>query len=197
MALSWVVSCAYLHMDLHPHLTRANNFMTTDLLIFATCDLCDAFKSDTSGTVNALPVLWRSFGKRASWAGPVATVQCVDDNSLVKAFVESPGLGRVLVVDGGASMARGLLGGNLGSAAASNGWAGVLVNGCVRDVAELAQCDVGIFALASNPMPTNRQNLGVRDVPVCIGGHWIYPGDWLYADADGVVVSRQPIHIQQ
>jgi regulator of ribonuclease activity A len=102
-----------------------------------------------------------------------------------------------MVVDGGASMARGLLGGNLGSAAASNGWAGVLVNGCVRDVAELAQCDVGIFALASNPMPTNRQNLGMRDVPVRIEGHWIYPGDWLYADADGVVVSRQPIHIHQ
>ncbi len=98
--------------------------MTTDLLIFATCDLCDTFKSDTSGTVNALPALWRSFGKRASWAGPVATVQCVADNSLVKAFVESPGLGRVLVVDGGASMARALLGGQLrlGSSQQWLGW---------------------------------------------------------------------------
>ncbi|UFS57052.1 ribonuclease E activity regulator RraA [Comamonadaceae bacterium M7527] len=160
----------------------------------STCDLCDAYKSDASCSVWALPNVWRSFGKRDYFAGPVTTVQCLDDNSLVKAAVESPGLGRVLVVDGAASLARALLGGNLGAAAAVNGWAGLLINGAVRDVAELALCEVGIFALASNPMPTDRKGQGLADVSVHIQGCHIRAGDWLYADADGVVVSRTPIH---
>ena len=160
----------------------------------STCDLCDAYKSDTSGLVTAMPNVWRSFGQRAAFAGPVTTVKCLDDNSLVKAAVESAGQARVLVVDGAASMARALLGGNLGAAAAANGWAGLVINGCVRDVAELARCDVGIFALASVPMPTQRKEQGLRDLAVQINGCWIKPGDWLYADADGVVVSRKPVH---
>jgi regulator of ribonuclease activity A len=163
-------------------------------LSIATCDLCDRFKSDASARVQALPAMWRAYGARVAFAGPVATVKCLDDNSLVKSAVESPGLGRVLVVDGAGSMARALLGGNLGAAAAANGWAGLLIHGCVRDVAELAQCDVGILALASNPMPTHRQGQGLADVPVHIGGCWIAPGNWLYADADGVVVSTAPVH---
>lgn len=164
-------------------------------LHIVTCDLCDIYKSDTSGVISALPNVWRSFGKRAFFAGPVSTVKCLDDNSLVKAAVESPGLGRVLVVDGAGSVARALLGGNLGAAAAANGWAGLLINGAVRDVAELALCDLGLFALASNPMPTDRKGQGQGDVPVHIQGCWIHPGDWLYADADGVVVSRTPVHV--
>ena len=160
----------------------------------STCDLCDTYKSDVSCAVSALPNVWRSFGKRTHFAGPVTTVKCLEDNSLVKVAVESPGLGRVLVVDGAGSLARALLGGNLGAAAAANGWAGLLINGAVRDVAELALCEVGIFALASNPMPTDRKGQGQADVPVHIKGCPIQAGDWLYADADGVVVSRTPIH---
>lgn len=160
----------------------------------STCDLCDAYKSDASRAVSALPNVWRSYGKRAYFAGPVTTVKCLDDNSLVKAAVESKGLGRVLVVDGAGSLSRALLGGNLGAAAAANGWAGLLINGAVRDVAELALCDVGIFALASNPMPTDRKGQGLADVSVHIQGCHIQVGDWVYADADGVVVSRIPLH---
>ena len=158
---------------------------------FATCDLCDAHKTETDGAFRVLPPVFRDFGGRSRFAGPVATVRCFEDNSCLKAAVESPGQGRVLVVDGGGSLRRALLGGNLGAAAARNGWAGVLIDGCVRDVAELAACDAGIRALAAMPLPTERRNEGQRDVPVRIQGVWVRPGDWLYADADGIVVLAE------
>ena len=156
---------------------------------FATCDFCDTHKSDTSGSFRVLPPVFHDYGGLRSFSGQVSTVKCFEDNSLVKAAVDSPGQGRVLVVDGGASLRRALLGGNLGAAAARNGWAGVLIDGCVRDLAELAACQVGIRALAPMPLPTDKRNEGQRDVPVQIQGVWVRPGDWLYADADGVVVS--------
>ncbi len=155
---------------------------------FATCDLCDAHKHDASGGFRVLAPAFRDFGGVQKFSGLVATVKCFEDNSQVKAAVESPGLGRVLVVDGGGSLRRALLGGNLGAAAARNGWAGVVIDGCVRDVAELAQSLVGIRALASMPLPTDRRSEGQRDGPVQIQGVWVRPGDWLYADEDGMVV---------
>jgi len=162
---------------------------------FATCDLCDAFIK--AGAVDAsfrvLPPMFRSFGGRASFCGPVVTVKCFEDNSLVKAAVDSPGLGRVLVVDGGGGLRRALVGGNLAVAAARNGWAGVLVDGAVRDVAELAACDVGILALAAMPLPTVKRNEGQAGVPVQVQGVPVNPGDWLYADADGVLLSPGPL----
>jgi regulator of ribonuclease activity A len=153
-----------------------------------TCDLCDARKGDTSGALRVLSPVFRSFGAHARVAGTVSTIRCFEDNSLLKAAVESPGQGRVLVVDGGASTRRALVGGNLAAAAARNGWAGVVVNGAVRDVAELRQAAVGIFALAAVPMPPDKRNEGQRDVPVRVQGEWIRPGDWLCADDDGIVV---------
>jgi regulator of ribonuclease activity A len=98
----------------------------------------------------------------------------------------------VLVVDGGASVRRALVGGNLGAAAARNGWAGVVVDGAVRDVAELGALDVGIRALAPMPLPTEKRNQGQRDVPVVVQGVIVRPGEWLYADEDGIVVMPQP-----
>ena len=154
----------------------------------ATCDLCDAHKNDSSGAFRVLPPVFRDFGGRAAFAGPVTTVKCFEDNTSVKAAVESPGHGRVLVVDGAGSLRRALLGGNLGAAAARNGWAGLVIDGCVRDVAELAACDVGIRALAAMPLPTDRRAPGLVDVPVLIQGEWVRPGDRLVADADGIVV---------
>ena len=161
-------------------------------LKFATCDLCDAHKNDLSGSFRVLAPVFKDFGGVNKFSGEVATVKCFEDNSLVKAAVESPGQGRVLVVDGGASLRRALLGGNLGAAAAANGWAGVVVDGCVRDVAELARCSVGIRALAAVPMPTEKRGVGQRDVTVQIQGVRVSPGDWLYADADGMVVMPAP-----
>lgn len=160
---------------------------------FATCDICDLHRDDPSSTLRMLPPLFRDFGGRSKFFGPVATVKCFEDNTLVKAAVESPGQGRVLVVDGGASLRRALLGGNLGASAARNGWAGVLIDGAVRDVAELAALPIGIRALAVVPMPPHKRNEGRADVPVQIQGLWLRPGDWLYADADGTIVLEQPV----
>lgn len=156
---------------------------------FATCDLCDTHKTDASGHFRVLPPVFKSFGALQRFCGPVVTVKCFEDNTPVKAAVESEGNNRVLVVDGGASLRRALLGGNLGAAAARNGWAGVVIDGCVRDVAELAVCQTGIRALASMPLPTERQQPGHANVPVLIQGVWVRPGDWLYADEDGMVVA--------
>ncbi|KRB27969.1 MULTISPECIES: ribonuclease E activity regulator RraA [unclassified Acidovorax] len=164
------------------------------LSAFATCDFCDVHKGDISGAFRVLPPVFQHFGGVASFAGPVATVKCHEDNTQVKAAVESPGEGRVLVVDGGGSLRRALVGGNLAAAAARNGWAGIVVDGCVRDVAELNAEAVGIRALALMPLPTERRGEGQRDVTVLIQGVPVRPGDWLYADADGIVVSAQPLH---
>ena len=159
--------------------------MTTPI---PTCDLCDQHKNDTDGAFRVLPPVFRDFGKRIRFAGPVSTVKCFEDNSLVKAAVDSPGAGRVLVVDGGGSLRRALVGGNLGQAAAKNGWAGVVVYGAVRDSAELAECDTGIRAIAAMPLPTEKRNEGQKDVAVYIEGVWVRPGDILYADEDGIVL---------
>jgi regulator of ribonuclease activity A len=168
---------------------------------FATCDLCDAHKNDTSGDFRVLPPVFRDFGAVKKFAGPVVTVKCFEDNSLVKAAVDSDGridtpqgkVGQVLVVDGGGSLRKALLGGNLGAAAARNGWAGVVIDGCVRDTAELAGHAVGIRALAPMPLPTEKRNEGQAGVAVQIQGVWVRPGDWLYADEDGIVVAAKPL----
>ena len=157
---------------------------------FSTCDLCDEHISDSSGEFRVLAPVFRSFGAHTSFWGEICTVQCLDDNSLVRAILAAPGNGRVLVVDGGGSLRRALVGGKVAASAADNGWAGVLVYGCVRDVAELGATPVGLFALALHPMPTVKQGQGLRDVAVQVAGVWVRPGDWLYADEDGVVVSR-------
>jgi regulator of ribonuclease activity A len=159
---------------------------------FATCDLCDPHKADTGDAFRVLPPVFRHFGGRAAFAGPVRTVRCFEDNTSVKALLEGPGQGAVLVVDGGGSLRRALVGGNIASAAGRNGWAGVLVHGAVRDMAELEAADVGLMALALMPMPSDRQRPGEVDVPLQIEGVWVRPGDWLYADADGVVVTAAP-----
>lgn len=168
---------------------------------FATCDLCDLHKSDNSGNFRVLPPVFKNFGRVQKFFGPVVTVKCFEDNALVKAAVDSPGveetvagrIGKVLVVDGGGSLRRALLGGNLGAAAQRNGWAGVVIDGCVRDIAELAALDVGILALAPLPMPTEKRNEGQSGVAVQVQGVWVRPGDWLYADEDGVVLSSRAL----
>ncbi len=161
---------------------------------FATCDLCDTHKNDASGDFRVLPPVFQNFGAIGRFCGQVSTVKCFEDNTLVKAAVDSPGLGRVLVVDGGASLRRALVGGNLGAAAARNGWSGLVVDGCVRDVSELALCETGIRALAAMPLPTDKRGQGQTDGVVQIQGVWVRPGDWLYADEDGIVISAQPLH---
>jgi regulator of ribonuclease activity A len=172
--------------------------MNTD---FSTCDLCDAHKVDSSGHFRVIPPVFKDFGGVQKFCGPVDTVKCFEDNSLVKAAVDSPGwletsagrVPKVLVVDGGGSLRKALLGGNLASTAARNGWAGIVIDGCVRDLAELREAAVGIRALAANPMATEKRNEGQNQIPVQVQGTWVRPGDWLYADTDGIVVSSNSL----
>jgi regulator of ribonuclease activity A len=146
--------------------------MSSSLSDFSTCDFCDTHKEVSDGAFRVLPPVFASYGARAKFAGPVSTVKCFEDNSLVKTALDSPGRGGVLVVDGGGSTRRALV-----------------VDGCVRDVRELAATEVGIRALASHPMPTTKRSEGLRDVAVQVQGVWVRPGDWLYADEDGIVIS--------
>lgn len=160
---------------------------------FSTCDFCDAHKGEGSGNFRVLPPVFKDFGALRQFCGPVVTVKCHEDNTLVKDLLATPGEGRVLVVDGGGSLRRALLGGNIGASAARHGWAGVVIDGCVRDVGELAGHPVGIRALAAMPLPTERRGAGQQDLAVQIQGVWVRPGDWLYADADGMVLSREAL----
>lgn len=153
-------------------------------MITPTADLCDQFGE----TLRVLEPGLASFGGVSAFGGRVATLRVLEDNGLVRAALESPGVGRVLVVDGHASLRCALLGGNLGRLAERNGWAGVVVWGAVRDVTELQRCRIGVRALASCPRRPARDGAGERDLRVLVAGVTISPGDWLVADADGIVV---------
>ena len=157
---------------------------------FATCDICDANEDKiAAGTLAVLPPVFRSFGKRAAFAGPARTLKVFEDNVLVRAALETPGEGHVLVVDGGGSLRCALVGGNLGVLAEKNGWAGIVVNGCIRDSEEINACDIGVRALATHPQRSIRKGVGDKDIQVSIAGVAVRPGDWIYADAVGVLVS--------
>jgi regulator of ribonuclease activity A len=131
---------------------------------------------------------FRQFGGVRSFFGPIATVRCFEDNVLLRAQVSAPGDGRVLVVDGGGSFACALLGDNIAEIAVSNRWAGIVVNGCVRDVVALAELPIGIKALGTNPQPSGKAGAGEVGVPVTFGGAEFAPGALLHADDDGVIV---------
>jgi regulator of ribonuclease activity A len=150
----------------------------------ATTDLCDEHPE-----IQVCEPVFAAFGGRAAFSGPITTLKVFEDNSLVREAVGQPGQGRVLVVDGGGSLRCSLLGGNLAVAAATNGWAGVVINGCVRDVAELAAQPIGVRALAVFPRKSERGlHSGQAGIPVLFAGVVFREGEWLCADADGVVV---------
>ena len=132
----------------------------------------------------------------ANFSGQIATVRCIEDNSFVRQALEEPGEGRVLVVDGGGSTNCALLGDMLAALAHRNGWAGIVVNGCIRDSAEIANIDIGIKALATHPRKSRKQGLGELDIPVEFAGIEFLPGEYLYADPDGVVVTAKPVSIE-
>lgn len=164
------------------------------MTVFNTCDLCDDYKSDDSGEFRVLPPVFRHFGGLSTFCGEVITVKCFEDNSVVKSMLDSQGQGRVLVIDGGGSLRKALVGGNLATGAAKNGWAGVVVFGCVRDVVELKAAQVGIAALALMPLPTEKRGEGQAGGAVSIAGVRVASGDWLYADEDGIVLSSKALH---
>lgn len=158
------------------------SLMTTDL-------------SDAHPEAQVCEPLFRDFGGRAQFHGPIKTLKLFEDNALLRATLETPGEGRVLVVDAGGSARCAVLGGNLGALAVKNNWAGLLVYGYIRDSEEIAAQAVGVKALGTHPRKSEKGlHSAHADRVVSFAGVSFRPGAWLYADADGVVVSERSIH---
>ncbi|CAM3530279.1 ribonuclease E activity regulator RraA [Parendozoicomonas haliclonae] len=158
-------------------------------MTYVTPDLCDAYPE----LVQALDPGFRNYGGLSSFGGEVITVKCFEDNSRVKELVDEAGLGRVMVVDAGGSMRRACLGDMLAEKAVKNGWAGIIMYGCVRDVDVLAELPLGVQALGSHPMKTDKKGIGEVNIPVTFHGVTIRPGDYIYADNNGIIVSKEPL----
>jgi len=155
-----------------------------------TADLLDAHEDQLRlGRLHVVAPMFKSFGRRPSFQGPITTLKVFEDNSLVRKTVEQPGRERVLVIDGGGSMRCALVGDQLAQLAANNGWAGVIVYGCIRDSRAIAGMEIGILALGTHPLKTIKRNTGEVDIPVSFGGVDFVPGQQLYADEDGIIVS--------
>ena len=152
---------------------------------FTTPDICDEHLAD----IQILEPLFTAFGGRDKFCGEVVTIKCFEDNSLVKQQLANDGRGKVLVVDGGGSLRCALLGDMLGDMAAQNGWQGVVVNGCVRDVEILKTIAIGVRALNCYPLKSNKRNEGQLNIPVRFAGVNFEPGQYLYADENGIVVA--------
>jgi regulator of ribonuclease activity A len=157
---------------------------------FLTTDLCDAHEDK----VRVVEPMFSSFGGREAFFGRIATLKLFEDNSLVRSTLATPGKGRVLVIDGGGSLRRALVGDQLAELAVKNGWTGILVYGCIRDSRAIGEMDIGVFAIDTHPMKTVKRNVGEAEIPVTFGGVSFLPGEWLYADEDGVIVSSSPLH---
>lgn len=159
--------------------------MKTRPMTISTPDLCDAHPD----RVRVLEPMLRNYGGRSAFGGPVRTVKCYEDNSFVRQCLGEPGEGRVLVVDGGGSMRRALMGDEVAAMAAGNGWSGVILYGCIRDVDEIRALDLGVQALGAIPLKTRKRNIGELDVPLTFGGVTFHAGDWVYADNNGVIAA--------
>ncbi|MFZ4373890.1 MAG: ribonuclease E activity regulator RraA [Mycobacterium sp.] len=157
-----------------------------------TADLVD----DIGPDVRSCDIQFRQFGGRAQFAGPISTVRCFEDNALLKSVLSEPGDGRILVIDGGASVHAALVGDVIAELARSNGWAGLIINGAVRDAATLVNVEIGIKALGTNPRKGARTGAGERDVGVSIGGIDFIPGDVAFSDDDGIVVMAADTHLR-
>lgn len=160
-------------------------------MVHPTTDLCDQHAKQ----VQVADPMFADFGGHVAFAGPVSTIKCFEDNSLVREALEEEGANRVLVVDGGGSDRCALVGDNLAQLAIDNDWAGILVYGCIRDTAEISEMPVAVKALAPHPLKSNKKGLGERDVAVRFAGVTFESGAWLYADADGVVVSATELNL--
>lgn len=162
---------------------------------FVTCDLLDDHPEQAIQVL--IPSMdgkfFNSYGARQSFAGQIVTVKCFEDNSRVKELLATDGAGKVLVVDGGASMRCALMGDMIAESAVKNHWNGVVIYGCVRDVDAIAELDLGVHALAAIPRKSNRQGVGKVDVNISFGGVNFKAGDYLYADNNGIVVSQEKL----
>jgi regulator of ribonuclease activity A len=154
---------------------------------FTTADLCDAF----GALVRLVDPVFRDFGGVSRFAGEIETVRVFEDNALVGQVLETAGRGRVLVVDGGGSLRTALVGGRLAALAHSNGWAGLVINGCVRDSVETREIAVGVRALNTSPLRSGKSGIGERSGTARFAGVTFQPGHFLYADEDGIIVAER------
>ena len=154
---------------------------------FTTPDLCDIAPETPSCTTQ-----FRQFGRKTHFSGRVRTVKCEEDNVLLRQMLHTPGKGEVLVVDGNASLACAVMGDMIAEAGANHGWEGVIIYGAIRDSSAINEMDFGVKALGTNPRKSRKEGKGETDVPVTFGGVTFHPGDYLYSDADGILVSKTP-----
>ncbi|MGK0401501.1 MAG: regulator of ribonuclease activity A [Candidatus Azotimanducaceae bacterium] len=152
-------------------------------------DLCDAYPAD----VQVAEPMFNNYGGNDCFSGEIATVTCFEDNSLIATRVEEPGRGRVLVVDAGGSLRCAVLGDNLAQKALDNGWSGLIINGCIRDVDIIETLPIGVAALATHPLKSVKRNVGRVDETVAFAGLQWVPGHYVYADNNGVLVSAKAL----
>ncbi|MDE2799228.1 MAG: ribonuclease E activity regulator RraA [Gemmatimonadota bacterium] len=160
-------------------------------MAFKTTDLCDEHETDPALQV-AEPI-FNDYGGVTAFCGPIATVKVHEDNVLVREILETPGEGRVLVVDGEGSMWCALLGDMVAEIASDNGWSGIVINGGVRDVSELAQIEIGVKARFAVPRRSRKEGQGRQDTPLAFAGVTFLPGDYLYADEDGILIATRDL----
>ncbi|KAB0624762.1 putative 4-hydroxy-4-methyl-2-oxoglutarate aldolase [Acinetobacter gandensis] len=162
---------------------------------FVTCDLLDDHpEKDIQVVTPSLDgKFFQSYGARKSFGGQVVTVKCFEDNSRVKELLATDGTGKVLVVDGGASMRCALMGDMIAESAVKNHWNGVIIYGCVRDVDAIAELDLGVQALAAIPRKSNRQGVGETNIELSFGGVTIQSGQYVYADNNGIVIAKESL----
>jgi regulator of ribonuclease activity A len=150
-----------------------------------TCDLCDEYPS----LVHVAEPLFRSYGGRSRFSGCISTIRCREDNSRFRELIVQDGAGRVIVIDGGGSLRRALVGDQLAAIAVSNGWQGIVVHGAVRDAEALAELPLGVFAMGLCPMRPANDGAGEQGIAVRFAGISFEPGHYLYADQNGIVVA--------
>ena len=158
---------------------------------YITPDLCDEYPD----LVSVLEPMLRNYGGRSSFGGEIVTIKCFEDNSLVREQVSQPGKGKVLVVDAGGSLRRACLGDMLAEKAVANGWEGILMYGCIRDADAIAELDFGVQALNTHPMKTEKRGIGDLNVEVTFGGVTFVPGQFTYADNNGVIISPEKLEM--
>ena len=156
---------------------------------FTTADLCDQFSEE----LQICEPIFRDYGGARTFSGRAATIKCFEDNSRVRDRVAERGEGRVLVIDAGGSIRRAVLGDLLAQKAVDNGWSGVVIYGCIRDSVAIGAMRLGVKALNTHPLKTDKRNEGQVDVPVRFAGATFQPGDWVFADSDGIIVARRSL----
>ena len=156
---------------------------------FKTADLLD----EADDEVQVVSPGLINFGGRSRFHGPIATVRSDNDNSRVREFSWSPGEGRVLVIDNGGSLSCAMLGDMMAAKAIENGWAGIVIHGCIRDSVEVGAMDLGVKALATNPRRSDKRDSGDSNVAVEFLGAVFRPGEYLYSDEDGILLSAEPL----